>query len=113
MPFSVLEIQTSRFSVRGEGCQAAIPFADVVDTNSKPLYCGSSTSDVYSPASGKTIQQYKYFMPVFMLMIQRGQNSDFFWKPLLVLTHCNLKSNSSIFEFQLFNSLSVAISIPG
>lgn len=113
MPFSVQEIQTSRFSVKEEECQAPIAFADILGTNIKPLYCNSSTSDVYLPASGKIIEQYKYFMPVFMLMIQRGQSNDFIWKIVVVLTDCNLKSNSSVFEFQLSNSSGLAIFIPG
>lgn len=112
MPFSVQEIQTSRFNVKGEECQAPIPFADILSTNIEPLHCNSSTSDVYLPASGKIIEQYKYFMPVFMLMIQRGQSSDFIWKLVVVLADCNLKSNSSVFEFQLSNSLGLAIFIP-
>lgn len=111
MPFSVQEIQTSRFSVKGEGCQGPIPFADILGTNIEPLYCNSSTSDGYSPASGKMIQQYKYFMPVFMPM-QRGQSSDFIQKPAVVLTQSNLKSNSSIFKFEPFNTLCLAIFIP-
>lgn len=68
---------------------------------------------MYSPASGKIVQPYRYFMPVLMLMIQRGQSSDFIWKPVVVLTHCNLKTNSSIFEFQLFNSLWLTVFVPG
>lgn len=52
MPFSVQEIQTSRFNVKGEECQAPIPFADILSTNIEPLHCNSSTSDVYLPASG-------------------------------------------------------------
>lgn len=46
-------------------------------------------------------------------MIQRGQSSDFICKPVLVLIHCDLRTNSSILKLQLFNLLGLPIAIPG
>lgn len=45
-------------------------------------------------------------------MIQRGQSSNFICKPVLVLIHCHLRSNSSILKLQLFNLLGLPMSIP-